>query len=101
MRTERRGGSSSARSCFKAMKTGYFQFNPTFGEVKRNLDTVSERLAGAECDLLVLPELFTSGYQFVSTDEARALAEEVPGGPTTSRLMQIAADRRMHLVAGL
>ena len=83
------------------MRVGYFQFNPTFGEIKRNLDTVSERLAGAECDLLVLPELFNSGYQFVSTDEARALAEEIPGGPTTTRLIQIAADRRMHLVAGL
>ena len=83
------------------MKVGYFQFSPVFGEVKRNLDTVSERLARAECDLLVLPELFNSGYQFVSTEEARALAEEVPGGPTTTRLIQIAADRRMHLVAGL
>ncbi|MEK7221558.1 MAG: nitrilase-related carbon-nitrogen hydrolase [Nitrospirota bacterium] len=83
------------------MKVGYFQFNPVFGEVTRNLDHVSARLAGAECDLLVLPELFNSGYQFVSTDEARALAEEIPGGPTTIRLIQIAADRRMHLVAGL
>lgn len=83
------------------MRVGYFQFNPTFGEIKRNLDAVSERLAGAECDLLVLPELFNSGYQFVSADEARTLAEEVPGGPTTTRLIQIAADRCMHLVAGL
>ena len=83
------------------MKVGYFQFDPIFGEVARNLDCVSERLAKAECDLLVLPELFNSGYQFVSTDEAHALAEAVPGGPTTTRLIQIAAERRMHLVAGL
>lgn len=83
------------------MKVGYFQFDPAFGEVKRNLDRVSERLAQAECDLLVLPELFNTGYQFVSAHEARALAEEVPGGPTTSRLLELARDRRMHLVAGL
>lgn len=83
------------------MQVGYFQFNPIFGEVTRNLETVSARLAGVECDLLVLPELFNTGYQFVSADEARSLAEDVPGGPTTSRLIQIAADRRMHLVAGL
>ena len=83
------------------MRVGYFQFDPVFGEVNRNLDLVSERLATVECDLLVLPELFNSGYQFISTDEVRSLAEEVPGGPTTSRLIQIAADRRMHLVAGL
>ena len=42
------------------MKVGYFQFNPIFGEVTRNLDHVSERLSRAECDLLVLPELFNS-----------------------------------------
>ena len=83
------------------MKVGYFQFDPVFGEVKRNLDYVSERLARVECDLLALPELFNTGYQFVSVAEAQALAEEIPGGPTTSRLLEIAADRRMHLVAGL
>jgi predicted amidohydrolase len=83
------------------MKVGYFQFNPVFGEVKRNLDYVSERLSKAECDLLVLPELFNTGYQFVSTEEAGALAEEIPDGPTTSRLMQLAAEHGLHLVAGL
>ena len=83
------------------MKVGYFQFDPKFGEVKRNLDYVSERLAHTECDLMVLPELFNTGYQFVSVDEAKVLAEGIPGGPTTARLLQLAADCRMHLVAGL
>ena len=83
------------------MKVGYFQFNPIFGEATRNLETISARLATVECDLLVLPELCNTGYQFVSADEAMALAESIPDGPTTSRLIQIAADRNMHLVAGL
>ena len=83
------------------MKIGYFQFAPVFGDVKHNLDTVSQRLSAVECDLMVLPELFNTGYQFVSVDEAKALSEEVPGGPTTERLMKLAVERRMHLVAGL
>src|SRR5437899_12679113 len=83
------------------MKVGYFQFAPVFGDIKRNLDTVGNRIAPVECDLLVLPELFNTGYQFVSLDEAKALAEDVPGGPTTERLLKLAAERRMHLVAGL
>lgn len=83
------------------MRVGYFQFDPIFGEVKRNLDTVGERLSKVECDLLVLPELFNTGYQFVSADEAKDLAEEVPGGPATRRLIELAAERSMHLVAGL
>lgn len=83
------------------MRVGYYQFDPLFGEVKRNLDTVASRLADVDCDLIVLPELFTSGYQFVSREEVEALAEPVPGGLTTKRLGEIARDRRMHVVAGL
>src|SRR2546427_6396557 len=83
------------------MKVGYFQFAPGFGDIKRNLDTVANRLAQVECELLVLPELFNTGYQFVSLDEAKALAENVPGGLTTERLQKLAAERRLHLVAGL
>src|SRR5437867_13316433 len=83
------------------MKVGYFQFAPGFGDIKRNLDTVANRLAQVECELLVLPELFNTGYQVVSLDEAKALADGVPGGPTTERLLKLAAERRMHLVAVL
>ncbi|WP_447979646.1 nitrilase-related carbon-nitrogen hydrolase [Candidatus Nitrospira bockiana] len=83
------------------MRVGFFQFSPLFGEIKRNLDTVTARLSGLDCDLLVLPELFASGYQFVSKSEVEALAEPVPGGLTTERLLELARDRNMHLVAGL
>lgn len=83
------------------MRVGFYQFDPVFGEVKRNLDTVTEKLAAAESDLLVLPELFASGYQFVSEREVEQLAEVVPGGPTTTRLIEIARERRMVLAAGL
>ena len=83
------------------MLVGYFQFNPIFGDVKRNLDMVTTRLAQVRCELMVLPELFASGYQFVSQEEVESLAEPVPDGPTTSRLMELAKDRVMHLVAGL
>lgn len=83
------------------MLVGFFQSNPVFGEVKRNLDMVSTWLAQVECDLMVLPELFASGYQFVSKQEVESLAEPVPEGPTTRRLIELARARRMHLVAGL
>jgi predicted amidohydrolase len=83
------------------MRVGFFQFAPVFGDIKRNLDMVTERLASAQCDLMVLPELFASGYQFTTTAEAEALAEPVPDGPTTQRLVEIAGAGNMYLVAGL
>jgi len=83
------------------MRVGFFQFDPVFGDSKRNLDLVADRLATVRCDLLVLPELFASGYQFVSKAEVESLAEPVPDGTTTKRLIDLARDRGCHLVAGL
>lgn len=83
------------------LKVGYLQFDGLFGEVKRNVDRVAQRLERVDCDLMVLPELFASGYQFVSRDEVVELAEPIPDGPTTQRLLEIARARQMYLVAGL
>ena len=65
------------------------------------MDVVTARLELAEADLIVLPELFASGYQFLSQEEVQRLAEAVPNGPTTSGLMDLARRRRMHIVAGV
>jgi 5-aminopentanamidase len=83
------------------MRVGYYQFDPQFGKVAHNLERVTAALDAVDADLIVLPELFASGYQFVSQAEVRQLAEPVPDGPTTCRLIEIAKRRRMHLVAGL
>lgn len=83
------------------MRVGYFQFEPRFGEVERNLLKVAEALDRVECDLMVLPELCASGYQFVDQREVEELAEPIPDGPTTRRLLELAGLRRMHLVAGV
>jgi predicted amidohydrolase len=83
------------------MRVGFFQFAPVFGDVQANVDYVAQRLSGVQADLIVLPELFTSGYQFVSKREVQDLAEEVPIGPTTTRLIELAQDRKMIIAAGL
>jgi len=83
------------------LRVGFYQYDPLFGEVAKNLDAVTAALERAEADLIVLPELFASGFQFVSQEEVQRLAEPVPDGPTTRRLMEIADRRRLHIVAGL
>lgn len=83
------------------MRVGFYQYDPQFGEVAKNLDAVTAKLEQAEADLVVLPELFASGYQFISQAEVQQLAEPIPDGPTTRRLLDIAKRRRMHIVAGL
>ena len=83
------------------MRVGFYQFSPGFGDVTGNLARAREALSRLEADLVVLPELFNTGYQFLAAAEARELAEPIPGGPTTEALSEVASHRRMWLVAGL
>jgi len=83
------------------MKVGFVQNCPAFGEVQANLARLEALVDGVEADLLVLPELFATGYQFTSRAEALALAEPVPGGPTGERLQALAESVNAVLVAGI
>ncbi len=83
------------------MRVGYVQFGPAFGDKERNLARVGEFLGREQADLWVLPELFSTGYQFASREELAELAEPVPKGPTTQRLAALARELGCHIVAGL
>jgi predicted amidohydrolase len=50
---------------------------------------------------MVMPELFNTGYQFISREETLSLAEEIPYGYTCSSLEEIAKKNNMFLVFGL
>ncbi|CAI2719640.1 nitrilase-related carbon-nitrogen hydrolase [Nitrospina watsonii] len=83
------------------LKVGFLQTLPVFGDIESNLKQVELRLKTMNADLVVLPELFTTGYQFRNQAEARDLAEPIPDGPTTQALVQFSRQFNMHIVAGL
>jgi predicted amidohydrolase len=83
------------------MKAGFFQFSPVFGDSSANVALVADTIRNREFDLLVLPELFNTGYQFVSQREVEILAEPVPEGNTTSFMAEVSRDRNCYLVFGL
>lgn len=83
------------------VRVGFVQSDPVFGDATGNLDAMAAKLDHVDADLIVLPELFASGYQFVSQEEVHRLAEPVPDGPTVRRLTEVAQRRGMHIVAGL
>ena len=83
------------------MKVGFVQNNPPFGEVAKNLEHVVRVLSGQSADLFVLPELFTTGYQFVSREEAFELAENIPNGKTAKALLGLAKKIGSVIVAGM
>ena len=77
------------------------QFDSALNEREANLSTVENMLSGLDADLVVLPELFASGYFFESTEQAAALSESVPHGPTTRRIERWARETGSTFVAGL
>ena len=86
------------------MKVGFLQRSPKFGEVAGNVEGALkgvERLAKKGAKLVVLPELFNTGYQFKDKREARSLAEDTLKGYTVGRLKIAASDFNLHIVAGL
>ncbi len=86
------------------MKVGYVQFKPLFNQKRKNLKRIFKFLregAKDEVDLLVLPELCNTGYVFKSTEEVKALSEEVPRGQTTKALVSFAVEENLYVVAGL
>ncbi len=76
------------------------QTAPIFGDVEANLDALEPHLEGLRADLLVLPELFASGYSFLDRAEVLSLAEPVAGGPTTDRLLTWSRATGGMIVAG-
>ena len=83
------------------MKVGFVQNSPRFGEVESNLARIEKLLDGQSADLLVLPELCATGYQFSSQKEARALAEPIADGPTVRALHKMAQAMNGTIIAGL
>ncbi|MBP1746946.1 MAG: putative N-carbamoyl-D-amino acid hydrolase [Deltaproteobacteria bacterium] len=83
------------------MKAGFYQFNPVFGKKEKNLAKVANALEGINAELMVLPEFFATGYQFISTVEVSRLAEAIPGGETTDALVGLSQKHGMYIVGGL
>jgi predicted amidohydrolase len=83
------------------MRVGLLQFAPRHGDVRANLDRIARALSGAEAELLVLPELCTTGYLFASRSEIAALSEPVPGGPTCDAMAELSRKRNTTIVWGM
>ncbi len=83
------------------MRIGVVQTKPQFGRVESNVDRALRQMTATPADLYVLPELFATGYQFCSRAEVARLAEPIPSGATTRRLIDVARRQGCVIVAGV
>ena len=76
------------------MQLAFVQFSPEWEKINQNLSFVSEKISGlpAEVDLVVLPEMFTTGF----TMQPQQVAE-VEKGRTLQTLQQLAQQKQVAI----
>ena len=82
------------------LRVAFVQGRPRFGRVDDNLERGVSLARGVDAELVVLPELWSSGYVFSSHAEVRELAESAASGATARALKAAARRERRTYVAG-
>ncbi len=83
------------------MKAGFVQFTPTLCDLETTLNKLDELLLLApEADLLVLPELCNSGYNFANRKQAYESAEEADSSRFIDFLTEHCRRRGGYIVSG-
>jgi predicted amidohydrolase len=83
------------------VKVGFVQTNPEFGQVEHNVSRAIDIIGSTNADLIVLPELFSTGYLFPDRRILSELAESVPAGPTCRRMSDLARSTKTTIVFGI
>ncbi len=82
------------------MRAAIVQTDPVFGAKEENIRQALFMMASVKADLYVLPELFATGYNFVSADEARTLSEPFGAGPASQEMSRFAREAGCFVVYG-
>jgi len=82
------------------MIAAYYQFSPKTGKAVQNIASVLKAVDKNDFDLLVLPELCTTGYG-LTQEESLQWSEPVPDGPTTKAFLDYSRSRQCTVVWGM
>ncbi|MGE5175346.1 MAG: nitrilase-related carbon-nitrogen hydrolase [Hyphomicrobiales bacterium] len=83
------------------MIVGFYQFTPAYGRPEENAARMEDAVRASRADLLVCPELATSGYLYLERPALERVAESVPSGPSVARLARAAQETGTAVVFGL
>ncbi len=82
------------------MLVGYYQFRPYYKDKEKNLLHIEKYLSKMEADLIVLPELCTTGYFFTDKDDLLPLSEKYDDGDAFSLFGKLAKKNNCAYVFG-
>ncbi len=83
------------------IKAACGQMFPKFGDTEGNLEKVFQMTRQAKADLIVFPELATSGYEFKDREEAMKYAIDLIDGAEVYNICKVAKETGAHIVLGV
>ena len=83
------------------VRAGFVQINSRLLDVEGNIDKALRLIGNKKTDLIVIPELFNTGYNFRPWREVEKVAEPVPTGATTAALKDLLKRDGATVVAGM
>lgn len=90
----------SREDAIMSYRVSVLQFEPRLLDPQSNLEQMTKLLSGLITDLVVLPELCTSGYVFLSRDEVASVSEEIPSGEAFETFRSLARENNFSIVYG-
>jgi len=83
------------------LKIGFIQFAPALGDVKATIRKIDGLIDQSKTtDILVLPELCNSGYNFTSFEEAWKTSEEIDNSLFINYLLSKCEQFNLYIVSG-
>lgn len=83
------------------MRLAVVQNQPILGAIENNLAAVKALIGDSAFDLILLPELFASGYFFHDIEQVYRLSEVVPQGPGAQFILQLASQMDAYVCGGI
>ena len=86
------------------MKVAIIQFEPLLNEKEKNqtkIQALLEKSSKNKPELIVLPELAFSGYNFNSQDEVKTTSDEIPNSKSCQILETFAQKNDTYIVSGI
>lgn len=82
------------------IKIGFYQFNPKFKRVNENCTKIINKLNGVKADVIVLPELAFTGYNFHDRKELESVAEDPADSNIVKEVTNLCSRNDFYIITG-
>lgn len=82
------------------IKVGFLQFFPVLGNTEKNITSIKSLIREYTFDILVLPELATTGYNFADKEDIMKIAETPGKGKQSGFFTALAKEKDALIITG-